>query len=69
MARLSGDEVCEEFSWLVSNGMSPVLACETLGRSLTAMSKMLLRYGFLDLMSAVEKEIRLERNLNSKRVA
>jgi hypothetical protein len=49
--------------------MSPVLACETLGRSLTAMSKMLLRYGFLDLMSAVEKEIRLERNLNSKRVA
>jgi len=33
------------------------------------MSKMLLRYGFLDLMSAVEKEIRLERNLNSKRVA
>jgi hypothetical protein len=69
MARLTGDEVCEEFSWLVSNGMSPVLACETLGRSLQAMSKMLLRYGFLDLMSAVEKEIRLERNLNSKRVA
>jgi hypothetical protein len=69
MARLTGAEVCEEYSWLVTNGMSPLLACQSLGRGLPAMSKMLLRYGFLDLMSGVEREIRLQRNYKNERVS
>jgi hypothetical protein len=44
VSALKGHEVCDEFEWLVANGMSAALAAETLGRNVAAMSRMLYRY-------------------------
>ena len=60
MSRLKGHEVCEEFEWLVSNGMSAVLAAETLGRNVAAMSRMLYRYGRTDHIAELERFRRFE---------
>jgi hypothetical protein len=56
---LPGDEICAEYEWLVSNGMSPVMACEVLHKSLPAMSKMLYRYGFVERSGELDRERRL----------
>ena len=60
MSKLQGHEVCDEFEWLVSNGMSAVLAAEALGRNVAAMSRMLYRYGRLEHIAELERFRRFE---------
>jgi hypothetical protein len=60
VSRLTGSEVCDEFEWLVSNGMSAVMAAETLGRNVSAMSRMLYRYGRVDYIAELERYRRFE---------
>lgn len=63
MSRMQGHEVCDEFEWLVSNGMSAVMAAETLGRNVAAMSRMLYRYGRLEYIAELERYRRFEASL------
>ena len=60
VSKLKGHEVCDEFEWLVSNGMSAVLAAETLGRNVAAMSRMLYRYGRTEHIAELERFRRFE---------
>lgn len=60
VSRMQGQEVCDEFEWLVSNGMSAVLAAETLGRNVAAMSRMLYRYGRTEHIAELERFRRFE---------
>ena len=67
MARLSGAEVCAEYVWLVDNGMSVPLACETLGKTLSNMERQLARYGYTGYTSALSREQRYERTIANER--
>ena len=68
MSALKGHEVCDEFEWLVSNGMSAALAAETLGRNVAAMSRMLYRYGRTEHIAELEKFRRAEINMAGKKL-
>ena len=68
MSALKGYEVCDEFEWLVSNGMSAVLAAEALGRNVAAMSRMLYRYGRIEHIAELEKFRRFEANMVGKKL-
>ncbi len=67
LSPLPGAEVCEEYVWLVSNGLSVPLACEALGKTLYAMDRQLWRYGYTDYTARLAVEIRLERTLANER--
>lgn len=67
LSRMTGPEVCDEYEWLVSNGMSSQLACEQLGRNVAAMSRMLWRYGRTEFVAELERVRRFERMLKSDR--
>jgi len=67
MARMRGDEVCDEYEWLVTNGMSAVMACEQLGRSVPTMSRLLWRYGRTEYIAELERARRFERMLENDR--
>ena len=67
MARMRGDEVCDEYEWLVTNGMSAVMACEQLGRSVPTMARLLWRYGRIQYVAELEQIRRFERMLNNDR--
>ena len=67
MARLTGAEVCEEYVWLVSNGLSVPLACKALGKTLSNMERQLWRYGYSDYVAALSVEYRYERTLANER--
>ena len=68
MSAMQGHEVCDEFEWLVSNGMSAVLAAETLGRNVAAMARMLYRYGRTEHIAELEKFRRFEANMVGKKL-
>lgn len=68
MSALKGHEVCDEFEWLVANGMSAALAAETLGRNVAAMSRMLYRYGRTEHIAELEKFRRAEANMAGKKL-
>ena len=68
MSALKGHEVCDEFEWLVSNGMSAALAAETLGRNVAAMSRMLYRYGRTEHIAELEKFRRAEANMAGRKL-
>ena len=68
MSALKGHEVCDEFEWLVSNGMSAALAAETLGRNVAAMSRMLYRYGRTEHIAELEKFRRAEMNMAGRKL-
>ena len=67
MSALKGHEVCDEFEWLVSNGMSAVLAAEALGRNVAAMSRMLYRYGRTEHIAQLERFRRFEASMSGGR--
>ena len=67
LSPLPGAEVCEEYVWLVSNGLSVPLACKALGKTLYAMDRQLWRYGYTDYTARLAVEIRLERTLANER--
>ena len=67
LSPLPGAEVCEEYVWLVSNGLSVPLACKALGKTLYAMERQLWRYGYTDYTAAISREIFFERTLASER--
>ncbi len=67
MAGMRGDEVCDEFEWLVTNGMSVVMACEQLGRSVPTMARLLWRYGRTEFVAELERARRFERMLKNDR--
>ena len=67
MSALKGHEVCDEFEWLVSNGMSAVLAAEALGRNVAAMSRMLYRYGRTEHIAQLERFRRFETSMSGGR--
>jgi hypothetical protein len=68
VSALRGDEVCDEFEWLVANGMSALMAAETLGRNVAAMSRMLYRYGRTEHIAELEKFRRFEANMVGKKL-
>ena len=68
MSALKGHEVCDEFEWLVANGMSAALASETLGRNVAAMSRMLYRYGRTEHIAELEKFRRAEINMVGRKL-
>ena len=68
MSALKGVEVCDEFEWLVANGMSAALAAETLGRNVAAMSRMLYRYGRTEHIAELEKFRRAEINMVGRKL-
>ena len=63
MSAMQGHEVCDEFEWLVSNGMSAVLAAETLGRNVAAMARMLYHYGRTEYIAELERFRRFEASM------
>jgi len=67
MSRMRGDEVCDEYEWLVTNGMSAVMACEQLGRSVPTMARLLWRYGRTQYVAELEQIRRFERMLRNDR--
>ena len=54
MSKMTGLEVIEEYEWLISNGVSPLLACEALGRKPVALARMFWRYDRRDLCSGLD---------------
>lgn len=64
---MKGHEVCDEYEWLVTNGMSAVMACEQLGRSVPTMSRLLWRYGRTEFVAELERVRRFERMLENDR--
>ncbi len=67
MSALKGHEVCDEFEWLVSNGSSAVLAAEALGRNVSAMARMLYRYGRTEHIAELERFRRFEATMSGGR--
>lgn len=67
MSKMRGNEVCDEYEWLVTNGMSAVMACEQLGRSVPTMSRLLWRYGRTEFVAELERVRRFERMLDNDR--
>jgi hypothetical protein len=68
VSKMPGNEVCDEFEWLVTNGMSVVMACEQLGRSVPTMARLLWRYGRPDYIAELERARRFERMLAREQV-
>jgi hypothetical protein len=67
LSKPTGAEVCAEYVWLVSNGLSVPLACEALGKTITNMERQLVRYGYNEYAPALSREHRLERTLANER--
>lgn len=53
--RLKGLELLEEYQWLVSNGVNPLLACDQLGVKPRNMERRLWRYGENGLASQLSR--------------
>jgi hypothetical protein len=68
VSKMPGNEVCDEFEWLVTNGMSVVMACEQLGRSVPTMARLLWRYGRPHYIAELERVRRFERMLAREQV-
>jgi ketol-acid reductoisomerase len=69
MARLPGDEVCAEYEWLVTNGMSAALARETLEKNIPTMARLLYRYGYTHHIAELERERRFDKARKEQKVA
>lgn len=68
VSKMPGDEVCDEFEWLVTNGMSPVMACEQLGRSVSTMARLLYRYGRTEHIAPLDRVRRSQEREQSGKV-
>ena len=55
---MSGRELVEEYEWLISNGVHPLLAAEQLKRKPSALARMLYRYDRNDLANKLTAEIK-----------
>jgi len=53
---LESAEIVSEYEWLRANGMGPVFACEALGKSVGALSRMMWRVGRPDLAREIDRE-------------
>jgi hypothetical protein len=62
---MTGPELISEYEWLVSNGMSPALACDQLDRNFGAMARLLRRYDRPDLAAPLDCQRSLERRLSA----
>jgi hypothetical protein len=55
-APMTAAEIVSEYEWLRGNGMGPALACEALGKSVGALSRMMWRVGRPDLAREIDRE-------------
>jgi hypothetical protein len=52
---VSTKDAIEDYEWLVSNGVHPLLACEQIGRKPDVFARMLQRYDRHDLAGPLER--------------
>jgi len=53
---LESAEIVSEYEWLTRNGMAPGLACEQLGKSFGALTRMMQRLGRHDLARELDRQ-------------
>ena len=62
---MTGPELISEYEWLISNGMSPALACDQLERNSGAMSRLLRRYGRPELAAPLDRDRNVDRRMSA----